>query len=91
VQDPDFELGVQRYALTRAIGQVQEDVAGGLYGDEYRRRGGREPDVFAGAIREYYSTLKRSKKEPHIKLTEEQFLIHHPNGVSMSSSIRRRH
>ena len=56
VQDPDFWPGVRRFAPVRAIGQVREDVAGGLYEGENQRRGDQELDVFAEAIREYYST-----------------------------------
>jgi len=72
VLDPDFERGVRRFAPTRAVGQVREGVVGGLYGDEDQTRVGQEPDVFAEAIHEYYSTSNRSKiKEPYIKLTKE--------------------
>lgn len=54
--DLDFERGVRRFAPVRAIGRVREGVAGDLYEDENQRRGGQEPDVFAEAIHEYYST-----------------------------------
>lgn len=56
VLDPGFWLGVRRFAPARAIAQVREGVAGGLYVDENQRTGGQEPDVFEEAIREYYST-----------------------------------
>lgn len=56
VLDPDFSPGVRRFAPVHVIGQVREGVGGGLYEDENQRRGDQEPDVFAEAIREYYST-----------------------------------
>ncbi|WP_424627936.1 hypothetical protein [Bradyrhizobium sp. SYSU BS000235] len=87
VLDPGSWLGVQRFAPAPAIGPVREGVAGGLCEDENQRRGDQEPDVFAEAIREYYSTSNRSKKSAVIKLTKEQLLIHHPNGVFMSNII----
>jgi hypothetical protein len=62
VLDPDFWLGVQRFAPARVIGPVRGGVAGGLYEYDIQRRGDQEPDVFAEAIREYYSTSNRSKK-----------------------------
>ena len=58
-----------------------------MYEDENQRRGGQEPDVFAEAIREYYSTSNCSKKSAVIKLTKEHLLIHHPNEVFMRNII----